>query len=931
MDLQYAYDRMGQPAARDSRPEITQFFGTDPSGGMNQPYGENVPYGTNQPYGGNAPYGMNQPYGGNAPYGMNQPYGGNAPYGTNQPYGGNAPYGMNQPYGGNAPYGMNQPYGGNAPYGVNQPYGGSPPYGMNQPYGGNAPYGMNQPYGGNVPYGMNQPYGGNAPYGTNQPYGGNAPYGMNQPCEADVPVPYERSLPQLYRNVPVLPYVFADMRAGKKRKLNDDSMKTWLLFGAAGVVLLCIFAILGGLLATDRSEKVDIAAIGRALTESGSPGEDAERGTDIAEPLTDGTFPAQAAGTPRGGLTAFDDSGHVFLMTDYGVCRIVLNRGVYEYDDWAMVTEPGVKIESMAVYGKNLYLACGSAGMLRANLDDGSDVEKLLDAPVFSFVIADDRIVYLTTPEDSAADDGCAQLYAAALDGSGARALSERAICGDVTGGCVYLEYAGGYLYYLDADSNLCRMYADGTGKKQLVQAAKLGGAFHGSGLYYNGDAIYLPAEDEGIYAYDIPSGSLAKITEADVYCRAPIVFAGDALLYRSRGIWRQITGGRDTVYESELNDGTLCMVGSRDEELFCLRRPYEYYDVAYRSGDVRSEKLIDVDYYTAPHTEAPATLRGQTGLGQTADGRASYVCYFGEDYRIVKQEVWDDQLVYSDGERTYPLTDTEDGLPFWFTVLDDTVYYTMFGWDIESALYRRPLSEDAEAELLSPCRSDEQFYCSGGRIYFAGADAFDDADSSDEEESGTIYCYDPENDEIIEVDDYAASRAWCVSGDTLYYVDVRDSAAGSLCRMKLDGTGRESLFSLDEYGYVVKLSAFEWEGERYLTVTTDDCALYLVSEDGSVRETVEEAGARLSFFDVTWPVYYEAGSLYYSVNTGYAIARLELAGFFEGDDSCRTIVCEENLACFDVAGGILSLQLFDTGETLFFDAETGERLEINE
>ncbi len=802
-------------------------------------------------------------------------------------------------------------YGGQG--GGTQPYGANMPAGMNPPYGANTPAGMNPPYGTNMPVGMNQPYGANTPVGMTQPYGANipVPYAMNYPAETpQMSGFYPPNLPPA-----VFPYTFEENPYARSQEAKEESVKAGILIGTAGLILLSVFAILLGLLVNDKSEKISIEAIGRALAAGGRE-EEEEADVDPEKPLVDGSFPTQGAGTARGALAAEDHNGAVYLITDYGVCRVLQNGSVYEADDWAVVLEPGVRVRSLAVCGNYLYMACGSDGIMRAQLTDHANVEKVTDADVTSFVVAGDRIIYISMDGEYG---GSGELCAVGTDGRNARTLQERVICGNVDNGNVYLEYAGGYLYYLDSGSNLCRMYADGTGKKLLAEQSGVSGKFTGCGLYYNNDVIYLPSEEDGIYAYDIATDTVQKITCADVYCQAPVVFAGDALLYRNRGIWRQILDGEDTVYDSELNDGTLCLQGSIGGGLLGLHSYDKYYYVTYRYGNIRSENMIEVDYYTAPETREPLTLRDYAQENGAAGAQACRLVYFGGDYTIYNISGGADGsgngLVYTDGEHTYMLSERETE---YFAVIGGEVYFTRTDGGGGYYLWKRGLEQDAEPEQIVSGRCGGDLFCCDGVIYYA-----------DLEEEGIDY-YDLSSGESGAVTDDPAG-CWYLLDHAIYYEGRND---GNLYKIGLDGSGKETLSALWEDDvdpsvcYLECLTAFEYDGEVYLAFTSSEGSLELMSEDGSFRYGFAET---YSTYDLRQDIYYADGALYYSQNNAFEVHRLDLQALFsEGGEwePSDTLICQENFMLFEVIGGRICVQLFLEDEIKVFDYQTGEQYE---
>lgn len=715
-------------------------------------------------------------------------------------------------------------------------------------------------------------------------------------------------------------YVIADNRPKHIKKRIEGRTGRGALLGMAGLLTVFLLAILMGLLINDKSDKVDIAAIGRALAAGVAPGELGKKEGEIPAPLEDGRFPTQSTATARGEAIACDDTGAVFLRTAHGVCRVRQSGSTYAYDGWAIELDAGVEIRAMSVYDGFLYMACGSDGMMRADISQSNAAEKIMDTYVVSFVIAENRILYLSQTDES---DGCGELYMANLDGSGVKSLGEQVICAKLSDGSADLLYEGGYLYYLDSGSNLYRMYADGTGKKLLAGRKKISRSYTGCGLYYNHDVIYLPSPDEGIYAYDITANTVKKITQADVYCRAPILFAGDALLYRNRGIWRQIIGGDDTAYDSKLNDGTLQILGSADGSLFCFTSSHQYYQVLYENGRVRSEKAVDMDYGRTSYVDAVPSAWDRVPQDTQIMIPASRVGCYTEGYMVLYYD-WSEELdwleeeeeiarwlVYWDGEDVHALFEGRIG---GFAVMDGEVYYTTMDMETEEdQLWRQKLDRNAQPELLLEAGvSDFSLY--DGRIYYTnGVD------------ENALYCYDPSSGDNRKLCDDPIG-CYCIFQDTVYYAGLY---SGTVCKMKLDGTGERTLFFLEEYdvAYVSAMTAVLYANQTYLALM-GHYELHFVAEDGSFHERI---GRVFENYDMRQDLYCADGYLYYSSDNGMQVNKLDIAQYFGGgrmrSGSASEVICEENFSRFEVSGGRIFVQMYLDSEIKVFDAQTGEQL----
>ncbi len=933
--------------------------------GVNAPYGQNAPYGMNQPYGQNAPYGMNQPYEQNAPYGMNQPYEQNAPYGMNQPYEQTAPYGMNQSYGQNAPYGMNQPYGQNAPYGMNQPYGQNAPYGMNQPYGQNAPYGMNQPYGQNAPYGMNQPYGQNAPYGMNQPYGQNMPYGVNAPyeiapvyganlpCEVNPPFAGAAShgLPAVYTPTwqqgvmePYQsPYRFMPNNPKHTEGGAKEGINQLLWFSIAGIMIAAFLAIMIGIAIHDDGTGMNVS---EAFSSWIAGFSDKEEGGEEDPPTV--SFMTESSETIRGDLFAVGEDGSVFVRTEYGVCRVAKNGNGYEYNGWAAELAPDVTVRSMAVYGDYLYLACGENGIYRVNTARSNTLTQIIDDNVWSFVIAEDNLFYISMDhvEPSYDDSYVAswgKLHIAGLNGKGQRSLNEKVLCHSKYLSSADFVYVDGYLYYFDQNENLKRMRADGTGSRVVVERERQKPSFSGCGLYENGGILYLPSRNGGIYSYDVQTDKLKKITVVTISPGSPILFVGNALLYKEETecVWHQIKDGQDTVYESPFNDAELWMQAVGTGELFAFHEPNDYYSISFWGGNIHSEDLIAIDCETMPEVdievEQDVLLQGT----EQDDCRAAQFLYVGpngvsayDHYAIFRywysgynEEISGEYAgpliwIYEDegGEHTEQLVEGEVGA---FFVENDMLYYTL--WDERSAsyaFYSMDLTEQAEACLI-PAGMTSKFACCNGMIYYVAAD------------DGRLYGYrlsDGESEPISE------NEVGCydIYNGMIYYENLSDS---TICKMRLDGTQAEEIDApIDCREPLWQLKVCPYGGSIYLAVIMDGAAEYrgnsmcLFAVDGQMELFF---GDDFGNFDRRQTLYYRDNLLYYSSSIAYEIRVFDFEEYFDGGgsgiraDSYDTVFCEENINTFVVTDEFVYVQLYLDQDTIaVYDRETGELVE---
>lgn len=354
----------------------------------------------------------------------------------------------------------------------------------------------------------------------------------------------------------------------------------WILFCMAGIVILAFLAIAAGLMINDNAN-------------------------DNAGEIS---FKTEISGTVRGELCAVGEDGSLYLRTNYGICRVGKNESSYEYNGWAVELDANLNVSSMAAYGDFLYLACGRNGMYRVNTSCSDGITKIIDDSVDFFLIVEDHLIY---PSRS-----LSRIFIADLNGEGRRLL----------GGKPYwstdMIYADGYIYYMDNADNLKRMRDDGLVGRVVAGRDQFSENFAGRRLYENGGILYLPSRwmysgsaygGGGIYAYDIERNELKKVTDAYVYPDAPIVFAGNALIYRNRwqnGTWHQIVNGKDTVYKSLLNDGKLLwMQAIGNEELIAYHEQNGYYAISFSNGKICSEEPIVMDYDTMPEVEFSETV----------------------------------------------------------------------------------------------------------------------------------------------------------------------------------------------------------------------------------------------------------------------------------------------------------------------------------
>ncbi|MCM1103610.1 MAG: DUF5050 domain-containing protein [Clostridium sp.] len=972
------------------------------------PLTQNVYAGEGAPgfYGQNVPYGMNQPYGQNRNADMSMPYGINQPYGQNMNANPSMPYGMNQPYESSAPFspgmGQSPAYGMNQPYGQISPYAGSEPYPVNvqmPPYAGNTPYPVNgqiPPYAGNAPYPVNvqmPPYAGNAPYPVNgqiPPYTGNLPYpiyGQSMPVKA---APYQppaiyaegqrqQGMIEPYQSRYQLAPIHAKQIEKQPEQQSAQQASRMLMFGIAGVVIAALLAIMIGILVNDDgTQRRSLAEMFASWTEDLF----AEKEEEASLPVI--SFTTQSSGTVRGEMCAVGEDGSIFVRTQYGVCRIGKNGNGYEYNGWAASLPPDVSIRCMAVYGNYLYLACGENGIYRVNTARSNTLSQIIDDYVTSFVIAEDHLFYLSMDYQLEMGNGASfaesmdslygwygELYIAGLNGNGSRSLGEtvrHAVKYQSSADFVYLD---GYLYFFDKEGNLKRIRTDGTGSRVVVEYERQKDSFVCGGVYENGGVLYLPSSEgpggtgAGLYSYNVETDKLRKVSDARVSLRAPILFAGNTLLYKEywQSAWHQIKDGQDTVYGSPFNDTGLWMQAIGENELIVSYEPRGgagapdsggvsdsagtqdgssaqggYYTVSYVNGQIRFETPVSMDYAVMPEVD----IEEQSALSEgTAQGscRAEHLVFVGPDessiydryvvYSLIRGEaawgtvenyglVWE----YEDadgGHYTELLVEGEVGA---FLIKNDDLYYSM--WDEEEgsyALFRRCLAdheEEAEECLIAAGIPQKGFTWCDGMIYYVDM------------ENGRLYRYSLQSGESERISE---DKVGCYDIDNgmIYYENLSEGSA--IYKMCLDGTQNEQIDTPLSYGgELAQLTVCPYLGDVYLAVTLEewhrDSRMCLFAEDGSMELFF---GEDVGDFDSRQPICYRDGRLYYSSEVAFEVRVFDLEAYFDGGSGIRggaydTIFCEENMNTFAVTDACVYVQSYtDNSYVMVYDRLTGE------
>ena len=830
----------------------------------------------------------------------------------------------------------------NMPYGVNAPYGQNAPYGMNQPYEQNAPYGMNQPYGQNAPYGVNPPYeiapvyGANLPCEVNPPFGGAASHGLpavyTPTWQQGVIEPYQSP----YRFMPNNP---KHMEGGAKEGINQ-----LLWFSIAGILIAAFLAIMIGIAIHDDGTGMNVS---EAFSSWIAGFSDKEEGGEENPPTV--SFLTESSETIRGDLFAVGEDGSVFVRTEYGVCRVAKNGDGYEYNGWAAELAPDVTVRSMAVYGDYLYLACGENGIYRVNTARSNTLTQIIDDNVWSFVIAEDHLFYISMDHvepgyDDSYTDSWGKLYIAGLNGKGQRSLNEKVLCNSKYLSSADFVYVDGYLYYFDQDENLKRMRADGTGSRVVVERERQKPSFSSCGLYENGGILYLPSQNGGIYSYDAETDKLKKITDVTISPRSPILFVGNALLYKEETecVWHRIKDGQDTVYESPFNDAALWMQAVGTGELFAFHEPNDYYAVSFWDGNIRAEALLAIDDETMPEVdiEEEQTFLFQGTVqedcraarfvyagpnGDSVYERYVIFVYSGHNYNISGESVGPLFWTYTDedGEHTELLVEGDVGT---FFVENDDLYYTL--WDEESesyALFYQCLDDHEEEPegCLIAGGMKKDFAYDAGMIYYVT------------EDDGNLYRY------ILwsrESERISGDKVGCydIYNGMIYYENLSDS---TIWKMRLDGTQEEEIDAPFDCGETLwQLKVCPYGGSIYLAVIMDGYDEYrgnsmcLFAVDGQMELFF---GDDFGNFDRRQTLYYRDNLLYYSSSVAYEVRVFDFEEYFDGGgsgiraNSYDTVLCEENMNTFALTDEFVYVQLYlDQDIIAVYDRETGELVE---
>lgn len=296
----------------------------------------------------------------------------------------------------------------------------------------------------------------------------------------------------------------------------------------------------------------------------------------------------------------------------------------------------------------------------------------------------------------------------------------------------------------------------------------------------------------------------------------------------------------------------------------------------------------------------------------------ASGTGYTNGQFIVLKNNNWEDnELVYSDTEEWYTILNTDERVQF-FQIIGDYIYYTTYDGSSTNegySLWRKELSSSSSPEFL--LSGVDEFAYHNGLIYF---DLWTDYYE--------FYSYNPSNGDLTKIDNDSVADSmytWYILNDYVYYECMDDD---SVRRMSLDGRDKTTLFYLSEYEitHIRYLTAFDINGVTFLAFNTADNYLYITTEDGSAYELVTDD---LSSYDKANRVYFEDGYLFYSMDNGFEIHRMNIAEYLVGDASSiwevDEIVSHDSYSYFEVNNGLIYIELYGGNQEIkVIDAYTG-------
>lgn len=330
------------------------------------------------------------------------------------------------------------------------------------------------------------------------------------------------------------------------------------------------------------------------------------------------------------------------------------------------------------------------------------------------------------------------------------------------------------------------------------------------------------------------------------------------------------------------------------------------------------TEEPIVTEEPTPEPTEAPNSTF--IPMSDSEDYRAGFTGYTNEniDFMILKNNQWEaNTLIYTDSEKYIDLTGEQT--VSYFQVIGDEIYYSSYDRTSETYSFWKVAMEDgATPELLLDGTQVCAFSYVDGVIFY---DNYDDWYS--------FWCYNPNTGEnyLVDPDRHSLNYYYILNG-YVYYECLDD---GGMYKMSLDGSSKEYLFALSEYGisHLENLTVFDINDVTFLTFMGDDACMYITSEDGSAYELVTSG---LDEFDLNNDIYFADGYLYYSAENGTEVHMLAIEEYLTTDATSipDTIISYDSFYYFEVDNGLIYIELYEgNNEIRVIDYQTGEEYNI--
>lgn len=300
------------------------------------------------------------------------------------------------------------------------------------------------------------------------------------------------------------------------------------------------------------------------------------------------------------------------------------------------------------------------------------------------------------------------------------------------------------------------------------------------------------------------------------------------------------------------------------------------------------------------------------SGADSHIDYRASFTGYYDGDYIIIKNNQWEsNNLIYSSSTEAYTLVDDDVR---YFAVIGDEVYYTSRDSGNQTySFWKIAIENGAEPERLLDGTQVCSFSYYNGLIYY---DNYNDYYE--------LYCYNPADCSNERIDNDSLGYYYILN-DYIYYERMDDKM---FCKMKLDGSDKQTLFALADYDleYLDSLTAFDISGYVFFAFLTPGGEMYITTEDGGNYELIASG---LQDFDLNQDIYYSGGSLYYSDANATEIHKLDIAEYLLTEDMAEipdNVFCSRSFYYFELTDGLIYVELYDGhNEVEVYDALTGE------